>query len=80
MVLMTTKLTTEGMAKIYKDQVFWLYRLPRKIIHNRGSQFNAEVMRELYKLLHIEGNPSMAYYPQTDDQTECVNQELEHYL
>ncbi|OCB87021.1 hypothetical protein A7U60_g5913 [Sanghuangporus baumii] len=37
-------------------------------------------MRELYKLLHIEGNLSTAYYPQTDGQTEQVNQELEQYL
>ena len=37
-------------------------------------------MRELYKLLHIEGNPSTAYHPQTDGQTERVNQELEKYL
>ncbi|KAL5525002.1 hypothetical protein ACEPAF_8871 [Sanghuangporus sanghuang] len=37
-------------------------------------------MRELYKLLHIEGNPSTAYHPQTDGQTERVNQELEQYL
>ena len=37
-------------------------------------------MKELYKLLRIEGNPSTAYYPQTDGQTERVNQELELYL
>ncbi|THH01893.1 hypothetical protein EW145_g6834 [Phellinidium pouzarii] len=37
-------------------------------------------MKELYKLLHIEGNPSTAYHPQTDGQMECVNQELEQYL
>ncbi|OCB89451.1 hypothetical protein A7U60_g3340 [Sanghuangporus baumii] len=37
-------------------------------------------MKELYKLLHIEGNPSTAYHPQTDRQTEWVNQELEQYL
>ena len=37
-------------------------------------------MKELYKLLHIEGNPSTAYHPQTDGQTEHVNQELELYL
>ncbi|KAL5498599.1 hypothetical protein ACEPAH_1953 [Sanghuangporus vaninii] len=76
----TTKLTAEGMAKIYRDQVFRLHGLPRKIIHDRGVQFDAKMMRELYKLLHIEGNPSTAYHPQTDGQTERVNQELEQYL
>ena len=37
-------------------------------------------MKELYKNLGIEANPSMAYHPQTDGQTERVNQELEEYL
>ena len=70
----------EGMAKIYRDHVFHLHGLPRKIIHDRGTQFDAKMMKELYKLLHIEGNPSTAYHPQTDGQTEHVNQELEQYL
>lgn len=34
----------------------------------------------LYQLLGIEGNPSSAYHPQTDGQTEHINQELEWYL
>ncbi|KAL5507648.1 hypothetical protein ACEPAH_7104 [Sanghuangporus vaninii] len=68
------------MARIYCDQVFRLHGLPKKIIHDRGVQFDAKMMKELYKLLHIEGNPSTAYHPQTDGQTERVNQELEQYL
>lgn len=34
----------------------------------------------MYKLLGIEGNPSTTFYPQTDGQTEQLNQELEQYL
>lgn len=76
----TTKITAEGTAKIYRDHVFRLHGLPRKIIHDRGTQFDAKMMKELYKLLHIEGNPSTAFHPQTDGQTERVNQEIEQYL
>jgi hypothetical protein len=36
--------------------------------------------RELYKLLGIKLAMSMAYHPQTDSQTEHVNQELEGHL
>ena len=68
------------MARLYRDHVFRLHGLPRKIIHDRGPQFDATFMKELYKLLRIEGNPSTAYHPQTDGQTERVNQELELYL
>ena len=35
-VPMTTKLTSEGIAKLYQDHVFHLHGLPRKIIHDRG--------------------------------------------
>ena len=72
--------TSEGMAKLYKDHIFKLHGLPSKIIHNKGPQFNSRFMRDLYQLLNIEGNPSMAYQPQTDGQTECINQEIEQYL
>ena len=37
-------------------------------------------MRELYRLLGIEIGASTAYHPQTDRQTERVNQELKQYI
>jgi len=37
-------------------------------------------MRELNGLLGIETKLSTAFYPQTDGQTECMNQKLEQYL
>ena len=37
-------------------------------------------MKDLYRLLDITPNASMAFYPQTDGQTERVNQELKGYL
>jgi hypothetical protein len=37
-------------------------------------------MKELYKLPNIDGAPSTAYHPQTDGQTECINQEVKQYL
>ena len=37
-------------------------------------------MKGLYTQLRITANPSTTYHPQTDSQTERVNQELEEYL
>ena len=37
-------------------------------------------MCELNKLLGIKIVASIAYHPQTDHQTECINQEIEQYL
>ena len=68
------------MAVLYRDQVFRLYELLKKIIYDRGPQFDTKFMRELYKVLYIKGNPSTVYYSQTDSQTECINQEIKQYL
>jgi hypothetical protein len=38
------------------------------------------MFREMGKLLGIDFQMGVAYYPQTDEETECVNQELEAYL
>jgi len=40
----------------------------------------ARIIKELNNLLGIQMKLSIAYYPQTDRQTERINQELEEYL
>jgi len=47
---------------------------------DRGVQFAAGMMKELNNLLGIQTKLLTAYHPQTDGQTERVNQELEQYL
>jgi len=37
-------------------------------------------MQELNRMLEIKSKLSMVFYPQTDRQTDRVNQELEQYL
>ena len=73
-------LTSEGMARIYRDKVFPIHRMPRKIIHDRGPQYHSVFMKELYKLLSITANFTTAYHPQTNGQSERTNQEIEQYL
>jgi len=57
-----------------------LHRLPESIISDRGVQFVVEMIRELNNLLGIQTKLLTAYHPQTDRQTEWINQELEQYL
>ena len=75
-----TTVTAACAANLYVRNVWKLHGLPCKVISDRGPQFVAAFMKELFRLLRIEAASSTAYHPQTDGQTECVNQELEQYL
>ena len=65
---------------MFRDNIWKLHELPDSIISDRGPQFAAGIMRELNHILGIETKLSTAFYPQTDGQTERINQELEQYL
>jgi transposase InsO family protein len=75
-----TIINAEGTALLLLEEVWKHHRTPRIVISDRGPQFVARFTRELYKLLGIELAISTAYHPQTNGQTECVNQVLEGYL
>ena len=62
--------TSKGIATLYRDRVFSEHGLPKKVISDRGPQFVSKFMKELYETMGIKGNPSTAYHPQTDGQTE----------
>jgi len=74
------KTSAEGLARLFRDNMWKLYGLPESIISDRGPQFAAGLIRELNEKLEIKSKLSTAFYPQTDRQTERVNQELEQYL
>ena len=79
-VATTEKTTAEGLARIFRDNVWKLYRLPESVISDRGPQFAAGMTKELNKMLGIETKLSTAYHPETDGQMERTTQELEQYL
>jgi len=74
------KTMAEGLAKLFRDNVWKLHGLPKSIISDRGLQFMVGLMRELNQILGIKSKMSTVFHPQTDGQTERVNQELEQYL
>ena len=76
----TEKTLAEELARLFRDNVWKLHGLLESIISDRGPQFAVELMRELNRMLGIESKLSMVFHPQTDRQTERVNQELEQYL
>ena len=76
-IAMTEKIMVERLARLFKDNVWKLHRLPESIISDREPQFVAGLMKELNKMLGIETKLSTAYHPQTNGQTERTNQKLE---
>jgi len=49
-------------------------------VSDRGPQFAAELTKELNRMLGIKTKLSTVFHPQTDGQTERMNQELKQYL
>ena len=80
----TTNISSEGIAKIYRDDIWKLHGVPKKILSDREPQFTSKFMEEFTKALGTRRQLSTAYHPQTDGQTERINQEigtfLQHYM
>jgi len=67
------KTLAEGLARLFRDNVWKLHGLPKSIISDRGPQFTAGLMRELNKMLGIKSKISTVFRPQTDGQMEKIN-------
>ena len=72
--------SAEGLARLFRDNVWKLHRLPEIVVSDKGLQFVVELTKELNKILGIETKLSTAFHLQMDSQTEYINQELEQYL
>ena len=70
----------EGLVRLFRDNVWKLYGFLESVVSDRGPQFAVKLMKELNKMLGIKTKLSTTFYPQTDGQTERMNQELEQYL
>nr|AAM01169.1 Putative retroelement [Oryza sativa Japonica Group] len=75
-----TTYTGHKLAELYMARVVCLHGVPKKIVSDRGSQFTSKFWQKLQSELGTRLNFSTAYHPQTDGQTERVNQILEDML
>ncbi|CCO34216.1 Retrotransposable element Tf2 155 kDa protein type 1 [Rhizoctonia solani AG-1 IB] len=76
----SSKATARNLADLFVSNVWKLHGLPVKTISNRGTTFTGKFLRGLYKRLGIDPHFSSAYHPESDGQTERVNQFIEHFL
>src|SRR5260221_2089647 len=75
-----TSLDSTRVARLFLEHIWHHHRLPEEVISDCGSAFVSNFSRELAALLGVKLTPSTSYHPQTDGQTECMNQEIEAYL
>eukprot|EP00253_Pinus_taeda_P008729 PITA_08729 len=67
-------------ANIFMQNIFKLHGLPKVIISDRDVKFTSAFWRTLFEGLGTQLSFSTAYHPQTDGQTERVNQVVEDML
>jgi len=53
-VAVTEGTLVEGLARLFRDNVWKLYGLPESVVSDREPQFAAELMKELNRMLEIE--------------------------
>jgi hypothetical protein len=72
--------TVHKIATLFMTHIHKLNGFPQRIVTDRDRIFTSKLWQELFKSLKVQLNLSTAYHPETDGQTERVNQCLEQYL
>jgi hypothetical protein len=75
-----TTYSAEVLAQIYLREIFRLHGIPDCIVSDRGSVFTSRFWRSLQEALGTRLDYCSTCHPQTDGQTERVNQILEDML
>jgi hypothetical protein len=72
--------TASDLARIFAREVWKYHGLPADIVSDCDSRFTSGVWREILQMSGIRSRMSTAFHPQTDGQTEHLNQTIEAYL
>lgn len=72
--------TATDLAHVFIKNVVANHRLPEQLISDRDKLFTSTFWTALMQHLGVKHKMSTVYHPQTDGQTERLNQTLEQYL
>ena len=70
----------KDVAHVFMQGVFLHHGLPRRIISDRDSKFTSNFWKALFQATGTQLAYNTAYHPETDGQTERVNQTIEDIL
>ena len=74
------EMSAKDFAELYIDQVWRLHGLSREFITDRDTRFTSAFWKGVTELIGTKHVMSSSFHPQTDGQTERVNQTLETYI
>ncbi|GJP60469.1 hypothetical protein CLOP_g17685 [Closterium sp. NIES-67] len=75
-----TTACTEETAQLFVRHIISQHGIPTTLISDRDPKFTSKFWKELMSLLGTKRAMSSAYHPQTDGQTERLNQIVEQLL
>jgi hypothetical protein len=63
-----------NVVDLYMREVARLHGIPKTIVSDRDPKFNSKLWKGLFKGFETNLNFNTAYHPESDGQTERVNQ------
>lgn len=72
--------TAASVAQLFMNHIYRLHGLPNAIVSDRDRIFTSKFWEELFSLIDVKLHLSSSYHPESDDQTERLNQSMETYL
>jgi hypothetical protein len=72
--------TAHQVANLFWDNICKLHGQPQVIVSDHDRIFTSKVWQDLFAALKVDLHFSTSYHPESDGQTERVNQCLEQYL
>ena len=75
-----TSATATDVAQLFVKEIVRLHGIPARIISDRDAKFTSNFWKAMFQSLGTLLNLSSAYHPETDGQTERVNQVMEDML
>ena len=79
-IRLTHPFTAKMVAQNFLDHIYRMHGLPESIITDRDRVFTSVFWKEMFKLVGVELHYSSSYHPQTDGQSERLNQCVKSYL